>query len=253
MARAGTIPARTQSSIAVSADNRSWFLVNASPDLPRQIEQFAPLRPHARQTRSTPIGGILLTDADLDHALGLVLLHQQEDPLIICASRSTRAKLRWVDQALAPFNRLSWRQPPPDFFQLTAGLEFRAITVTDNSVAYEFRNQGTGKRFVIAPSVEELSAELQTALNWCDAILLDGSFWSNDELREFRTAPRSSSETGHLPVQHSISALRNCRAMLKVYSHINNTNPMLAPESVERREVESAGISIGEDGMEFEI
>jgi pyrroloquinoline quinone biosynthesis protein B len=203
--------------------------------------------------RGTPIGGVMLTNADLDHALGLLLLRQNDERLIVCASAQTRGKLRWTEPVLSPFAGVSWRQPPSEFFQLTSGLEFRAITVTEDSTAYEFRNQNTGKRFVLAPSVPELSAELQTALNWCDAILLDGTFWSNDELKAVRPAARSAVEMGHLPIQHTVSALRNCRAMLKVYSHINNTNPILAPESPERGEVESAGITIGEDGMEFEI
>src|SRR6185503_6638472 len=72
--RAGVGRARTQSSVAVSADRRRWFLINASPDVRTQIEAFPGLHPH--EDRSTPLAAVLLTDAELDHTLGLLLLRE---------------------------------------------------------------------------------------------------------------------------------------------------------------------------------
>ena len=66
-ARSGRVQARTQSSVALSADGRHWFLLNASPDIRGQIESFSPLQPSNGKIRNSPIEAVLLTNADLDH------------------------------------------------------------------------------------------------------------------------------------------------------------------------------------------
>src|SRR5436190_8841932 len=69
---------RTQSSIAVSPDYRRWFLLNASPDIHAQIESCPALHPSRGPggERKVPVQAILLTDAELDHTLGLLLLRE---------------------------------------------------------------------------------------------------------------------------------------------------------------------------------
>jgi pyrroloquinoline quinone biosynthesis protein B len=239
--------------VAISADGKAWFLVNASPDLAQQIESFPPLQPVPPQIRRSPIADVLLTNADLDHALGLLLMRQQNEPLIVCATAEVRERLRWTSNLLASFSGVLWRQPPLDFYPLAPGMDFRAIPLTKGDIAYEVRNQSTGKRAVIAPAVGAFSADLQTALNWCDALFIDGTFWSDGELKPLRPNARTATEMGHVPVEQSLIGLRSCRAAPIVYIHINNTNPILAPNSPQRREVEAAGIAVGEDGMEFEL
>ena len=99
-ARAGKIAPQTQSSIAISSeseDKRQWFLINASPDLPRQIENMPELQPHRDSPRNTPIRAVFLTNADIDHALGLFLLRQDEAPLVVYAADQTRTALAWID------------------------------------------------------------------------------------------------------------------------------------------------------------
>jgi pyrroloquinoline quinone biosynthesis protein B len=99
-ARAGKIVPQTQSSIAISGDSEGfhrWFLINASPDLTRQIENMPRLQPRRDSPRNTPVAGVLLTNADIDHALGLLLLREQELPLTVYASDETRATLAWLD------------------------------------------------------------------------------------------------------------------------------------------------------------
>src|SRR6266851_5485257 len=92
--RAGTVSAqpRTQSCVAVSADGRRWFLVNASPDVRGQFESFAPLLPHGSTRRGTGVEGILLTNADLDHTLGLFVLREGER-LTVHATAAVRQAL----------------------------------------------------------------------------------------------------------------------------------------------------------------
>src|SRR5579871_4398590 len=92
--RAGTFHgrARTQAQLALSADGSSWFLLGASPDLRAQIESTAELQPRSG-LRQSPIAGAVLTNADIDHVLGLLLLRELQ-PLRVHATRSIRRILK---------------------------------------------------------------------------------------------------------------------------------------------------------------
>src|SRR6476646_3046537 len=128
--RAGKIDPQTQSSIAISADSeefQNWWLINASPDLPRQIENNARLQPRRNASRNTPIAGVLLTNADIDHALGLLLLRQQEKPIVVYATDENQGALAWLDRILARFCGIEWRQVTPKFQSLESGMAFRVI------------------------------------------------------------------------------------------------------------------------------
>ena len=108
--REGKIDAQTQSSIAISDNSKEFqnlWLINASPDLARQIENTTRLQPRADVSRNTPIAGIFLTNADIDHALGLLLLRQQEKPLVVYAADETRAALAWVERTVSRFSKVS--------------------------------------------------------------------------------------------------------------------------------------------------
>src|SRR5262249_61814760 len=110
--------AQTHSSIAISGDSEGfhrWFLINASPDFTRQIESMPRLQPRRDSPRNTPIAGVLLTNADIDHALGLLLLREQEMPLVVYAADETRAALGWLDDILGRFGGMEWRKPSTEF------------------------------------------------------------------------------------------------------------------------------------------
>ena len=91
--RSGTLQARTrtQSCVAISADDTHWFLLNASPDIRQQIESFPPLTPPAGSPRGSSIAAILLTDADIDHTLGLFLVREGLHQTIYATSTVHRA------------------------------------------------------------------------------------------------------------------------------------------------------------------
>ena len=250
-ARNGEIAPRTQSSIAVSADNQRWFLVNASPDLPRQIESTPALQPQLGSLRNSPIAGVLLTNADLDHTLGLLLLRQQQTPVLVYASDATRSALDWLELLLHPFGGSNWRTASGDFNSLSNGLAFRAIEL-HKSNAFQLRDEVSGRAALIAPVVGELTAELRDAVDTSDVILFDGTFWNDDELRAVRRGARSAREMNHLPISDSsLALLRHSPARRKIYMHINNTNPILMPGSRERALVQQAGIEIACDGLEI--
>jgi len=250
-ARKGEIAPRTQSSVAVSADDERWFLVNASPDLPRQIESTPALQPQPGSLRNSPIAGVLLTNADLDHTLGLLLLRQQQTPVLTYASHATRSALDWLQLLLHPFGGSHWRTASGDFNSLSDGLAFRAIEL-HKSNAFQLRDEVSGRTALVAPVVGELTAELRDAINTSDVILFDGTFWNDDELRAVRRGARSAREMNHLPISDSsLAFLRHSPARRKIYMHINNTNPILMPGSRERALVQQAGIEIACDGLEI--
>ncbi len=250
-ARNGEVAPQTQSSVAVSADNQHWFLVNASPDLPRQIESAPALQPQPGSLRNSPIAGVLLTNADLDHTLGLLLLRQQQTPVLIYASDATRSALDWLELLLHSFGGSAWRTASGDFNSLSNGLAFRAIEL-HKSNAFQLRDEVSGRAALIAPVVGELTAELRDAVNTSDLILFDGTFWNDDELRAVRRDARSPREMNHLPISDSsLALLRHSPARRKIYMHINNTNPILMPGSRERALVQQAGIEIACDGLEI--
>jgi pyrroloquinoline quinone biosynthesis protein B len=250
-ARNGEIAPQTQSSVAVSADNQRWFLVNASPDLPRQIDGTPALQPQPGSLRNSPIAGVLLTNADLDHTLGLLLLREQQTPVLVYASDATRSALDWLELLLHPFGGSTWRTASGDFNSLSNGLTFRAIEL-HKSNAFQLRDEVSGRAALIAPVVGELTAELRDAVSTSDVILFDGTFWNDDELRAVRRDARSAREMNHLPISDSsLALLRHSPARRKIYIHINNTNPILMPGSRERALVQQAGIEIACDGLEI--
>lgn len=252
-ARTRTIEPQTQSSVAISADSdelQGWWLINASPDLAGQIECTPALHPRTA-TRSTPIGGILLTNADIDHVLGLLLLRQQEKPLVVYAADETRAALAWLDCILAQFCGIEWRKIPADFQSLNGGITFRAIQLP-HSTAFQFRDNLSGTIALIAPSVGIVTHELRDAIHGSDVLIFDGTFWNDGELAAVRPGARSARAMKHLPISEgSLDLLRQSPASRKIYTHINNTNPILMPDSPERAQLKQAGIETARDGLEI--
>ena len=240
-----------QSGIAISGNDDRWFLINASPDLPRQIESTSNLQPRPLPLRNTPIAGVFLTNADLDHTLGLVLMRQQGAPLVVYASDECQAALHWIGLVLQPFGGIEWRTASREFNSLGPGIAFRAIEL-GKSVAFQFRDKTSGASALIAPAVGQVTDELRDAIHDADVVLFDGTFWSDDELRAVRPGARTAREMNHLPISEgSLDLLRQAPARRKVYTHINNTNPILSPGSPERSTVEQAGVEIARDGLEI--
>jgi len=277
LAREGKIPARTQSSVAISADGEGWHLINASPDLRAQMEAFAPLQPRPGATRNTPIAGVLLTNADLDHVLGLFLLREAAQ-MRIYSPQSVLEVLAGdlrLTEILRPFCQLECHEPSYDGYAplpssdaSTGGLRVRAIPLSaqpppfssikvpsgPQSVAYEITDERTQGRLVVAPDVAELRPELLRAMEAADAVLFDGTFWSELEFQAVTGKRRTASDMGHLPIETgSLEILQKLKAQHKIYFHINNTNPILAPGTKERAAVEKAGLVVGQDGLEFEL
>lgn len=275
----GRVRRRTQSSVAISADKRSWFLLNASPDIREQIEHFSPLQPSGAKMRHSPIEGVLLTNADLDHTLGLMLLREGERLRIHATQKVRRALSEGIsfDGALGAFCGTEWIEPATKAESLLrrngseSGLRYEAIPLpgktprffkakdssTDgNVVGYRITDKKTGGRLLFLPDVGELSEALLRLLPDCDALLFDGTFWSETEMRDQGIGTLVAADMGHAPISGaagSLKALAELKVRHKIYTHINNTNPILIEGSPERAAVTAAGCVVGQDGMEIEI
>ena len=209
------------------------------------------LQPRRDALRNTPIAGVLLTNADIDHVLGLLLLRQQEKPLVVYATEETRVALGWLDHVLPRFCGIEWRKICSDFQRLDGRIGFRAIELPQ-SVAFQLLDEASGRLALIAPAVSMLTRDLSQASADSDVIFFDGTFWSDDELAAVRPGARSAREMNHLPIRGgSLYFLRQSPARRKIYTHINNTNPILMPGSPERAELEQAGIEVARDGLEI--
>ena len=257
-------------------EGKRWFLVNASPDLPRQIESAPELQPIPDTDRNTPIEAVFLTNGDLDHVLGLFSL-REGGPLKIYATSAVRVTVTeclGLDAVLDVFCGAAWQEPP--FAQLSPlvvvdgepRLLYRALALEGkappyargnsidgiHSVAYEFVDARTAGRLLVAPDVGVVNDALREALSNSTAVLFDGTFWSADELARHKASATTANEMGHVTIKDcSLELLRKSAACHRIYIHINNTNPILAPDAPERALVEAAGIVVGSDGFEFEV
>ncbi len=153
-ARAGStrVVPRSQSSVAVSADGRAWFLLNASPDLRVQLESVPRLHPRTKMPRSTNIEAVLLTNADLDHTLGLLLMREGGKIRVHATPRVREALTRGLSVAptLKSFGGIHWTKPPHRLSPLLcrngsrSGLRYQAIDVIGKPPRFMKGRQANG-------------------------------------------------------------------------------------------------------------
>lgn len=289
--RAGTFPgkARAQTQVAVSGDSRAWFLLGASPDLRAQIEATSELQPGGESgkdkdsLRQSPIAGVVLCNADLDHVLGLLLLRELQ-PLRVYATKSVRRILTKDNSMFAMLQRIpdqvAWIEfTPGASFPLVdprgndSGLRCRSLPLGTHFPAYVSAPRRSrlspleaslgliiespaGKRLAYMPAVPALDDSLMKQIDSCDALLFDGTFWRNDEFIRIQGSGQTAQEMGHVPVacpDGSLARLAQLRRPRKIYLHINNTNPMLNEAGPQYAQVREAGWEIAEDGWQFEL
>jgi pyrroloquinoline quinone biosynthesis protein B len=259
---------RTQSSVAVSADYQRWFLLNASPDIRAQIESFPALQPGG--VRHSPLQAVLLTDAELDHTLGLLLLREAGDleVHVTAAVHEILCKGTSLLQTLGAYTRVEWRTVAAGIeVSLADSLSYRAFHVPTNKrarfgtgeesvVGYRITDGHTGRALVYVPGAQELTASVRAHLEGCTCLLIDGTCWQDDELIRLGIGGKTSREMGHLPISGADGSLKQLAPLpieRKIYIHINNTNPILLEDAPERRIVEERGLEVAADGLELEI
>jgi pyrroloquinoline quinone biosynthesis protein B len=270
--------ARTQTQVAVSPAKGSWFLINASPDLRQQLladPDFAP----ASETRDTPIAAVVLTSADVDSVVGLLHLREFQSFRIYSTASVRRiltgenSLFRTLDRARPP---VQWETLPPDqpvpLSQHEPVLFCTAVplggsfpdyvsdglrrSLPENEAVIGLELVQSEKRFLYAPSLPEGGKAFRHRATQSNLALLDGTFWTDDELIRILGSGKTARQMGHVPLSgpdgllESTGVSQNVRRIL---IHLNNTNPVLDEGSAENRAVRQAGWEIAHDGMEFEL
>jgi pyrroloquinoline quinone biosynthesis protein B len=264
-ARAHRLPQRTQASLAASADGKAWVLFNATTDIRAQLNSDPLLAP--RSSRATPFGAIFLTDANLDHCAGL-LDFRQAGELAIYSTQAVRETLL-RNEIFAPFSRppRAWHvidDEPVDICELRISvipvkglLPSYAGSVSMPGAASAYLVEDLrGARVLYAPIFASVDDKLASTAARCDAAFFDGSFWSDGELIALGLGTRTATMMGHQPVagpEGSLEALRACPCPRRLYTHVNNSNPMLDPASSEAKQLEDAGFEVVSDGTVIEL
>ena len=279
--RNGTLRAlrRTQSSIAVcGADPAAWVLVNASPDILEQLRAFPDLQP-ARARRDSAIAAIVLVDAQIDHTIGLFMLRESSRPLPLWCTDAACADLTGGNPILGVLKHycgVERHALTPDGVAFTIdtvpGTVWRALAVpgkpapysprrespvSGDNVALVIRDAVTQRTAVYAPGLGSMQEAVWQAMQAAACVLVDGTFWSDDEMIALGVSRKRAREIGHLPQSGSEGMLEWLQqlapATRRILIHVNNTNPILDEDSPERAELTRRGIEVAWDGLEVEL
>lgn len=244
---------RTQSSLAIRGAEGPWFLVNASPDARQQLETLTPAQVDG--VRASPIAGVLLTDSEIDHTAGLLLLRESKTPVRVFGEAAVEHALRdTLLRMLERFCGVDWHTLEPG----------RATALEGSSLVVEPFDAGEATGFVFrdggvvtyAPGLAGWDDDMLARFAASDVVLVDGTFWRGDELAQLGISQRTAADMGHVPLSGpggTLQALAGLERPRKVLVHINNTNPILLEDSPEREQVVRAGVEVAYDGLEVHL
>lgn len=272
----------TQASIAVSANGEHWFLINASPDLRQQVIATPQLHPKAGHLRHSPIAGVILTNGEVDAVAGLLSLREGW-PFTIYAHKRVLSILK----SNSIFNVLDEKRvgrEPIEFGDAfepklqdgsPSGLEILPFAAPGKRAWYlegEARADGsedpgdtlglriadkrTGEHLYFLAACAALTPDLKKRLQGAPLIFFDGTLWRDDELIAAGLGAKTGQRMGHMAMSGengAMAALADLGIARKIFLHINNSNPVLLPDSAERKAAEQAGWQIPSDGMEITI
>ncbi len=273
------ITARTQSSIAVRGDDaKAWVLVNASPDILAQLHANPQLQP-ARGVRDTAIAGIVLVDGQVDHTTGLYMLREAARPWRLWCTDNVYSDLTRgnpILNVLSHYCGVDRRRIAPDgtWFATdgVAGVRWRALPLAGkpapyspnrehpqpgDNVALVIENATNGRRAFYAPGLGAIDDHIWREMQEAACVLVDGTFWTDDEMIALGASKKRARDIGHLP-QTGVGGMlewldRLPRTTRKVLIHINNTNPILDEDSAERALLEKHHVEVAFDGMEITL
>lgn len=268
-----TAASRTQSSIAVSENNEKWILINASPDIRKQLEDFHEAQ-HSNRLRDTGIQAIILTDSQIDHVTGLLSLREAEKLIIYC-TEVVREELTYhfplfeilKNYCVIEFNTIHIAQAftiqgfknlvltPVDLPGKSPPYSpYRNNPKSGANIALTILDKITQKSIFYAPAIAQFDESLFQNINNADCVLIDGTFWHEDEMSRCGINNKLAAEMGHCALASEKGLLSNLHAMQKprkIVIHVNNTNPILNTTSSEYTELSNANIEMAYDGMEI--
>jgi pyrroloquinoline quinone biosynthesis protein B len=261
---------RRHASLAVlSGEPDRWCLINATPDIADQIEAHPALHPEPAGRR-TPVVRLVLTDAELDHTLGIARLREAER-LEVFATAPVRQALRdrlRLDAVLGPYTELTWHDLPLDGEDPPAdvgGISISAVPVSSKRpryaadappdetwvVALRISEPAFGKSALYAPALAHWSEAVDKAFADADCVLVDGTFWDDEEPRRMGISTRTATGMGHLPIDGTDGTARRLALLSArcLYTHLNNTNPLVDPAAPQHEQLAEWGLETAQDGM----
>ncbi|MEP3330945.1 pyrroloquinoline quinone biosynthesis protein PqqB [Sedimentitalea sp.] len=268
LARAGQIPAQTQSSVAFSANGHDWALLNASPDIRQQFADCPALHPTG--LREMPLRSVLLTNGDIDHVAGLLTLREMqpftifatagihdvlnENPMFAALNASvvTRQTVTLDEPTEIAPGLVATLFPVPGKVPLyLEGDVVETELVGEQTVGVHLQADGQDAYYI--PGCAKLSDDLRNRLRDAALVFFDGTLWRDDEMVRAGLGSKTGKRMGHMSMSGkdgSIAAFADLNVGKRVFIHMNNTNPVLRPDSAERTEAEAAGWVVGQDGLE---
>ncbi len=266
--------ARTQSSIAVSSDDKNWLLFNTSPDIRAQLEAFPQIQPQ-HGVRDTGIKAVMLIDSQIDHTTGMLMLREGQTLEVYC-SEMVKQDLTTgfpLFKMLEDYCTVSHHPVPLDGSGFTIpqieDLRFYTHSLQSKAPPYSphrhdphdgdnigviIEQISTGKKVYYAPGLGAIETHVLEAMHHVDCIMVDGTFWTDDEMEQQGISPKKAREIGHLPQSGEggmIEVLNSVAKARKILIHINNTNPILDEDSEQRKILDAAGIEVSYDGLEI--
>lgn len=263
------------------------------PRLPRRTDRRGPLVHRQRDTRhrrpdrspdrtppgtrprQTPVAGLVLTDAELDHTLGIARLREADSLQVIATAPVRQALLERLrlDDVLAPYTSVTWRPLPrrgaAPLERGTQGVQISGIPVSGKRpryaadapddeawvVALRLYDPASGTTALYAPALAAWPDHFQQAAAEADCVIVDGTFWDDDEPCRTGISDRTATGMGHLPIEGPDgTAERLARLSARcLYTHLNNTNPLVDPAAPEHKRLARLGIEVASDGMEIEL
>lgn len=273
---------RTQSSIAVSADEESWVLFNASPDLRQQINENDILHPREK-LRHSPIKAVVLTNADVDHIAGLLNLRESQ-PLRLYATQRVLGVLESnpvfnvLNPKLVSREAMSLNVPlelaQPDNEPMGVVIEPFAVpgkvalwledeskgpnfgSVDEDTIALEVSDREGATKFFYMPACAAMTPELGERLHGAPLVFFDGTLWVDDEMIRADVGMKTGKRMGHMSVSGedgTLRAFKDLDVLRKIFIHINTTNPILLDDSPERAIVQGEGWEVSYDGMDITV
>jgi pyrroloquinoline quinone biosynthesis protein B len=266
------VKARSQSSLAVSADGERWLLLNASPDLRQQIIEQPALHPRGAD-RHSPISGVFVTNGDIDHIAGLLVLREQQE-FTLFGSHETLAEIAGAS-VFGVLNKTLVRTRPVELeatIDSGIGLSVTPFAVPGKIPLYRegevvdvgAEGQSTvgleisdgSKTFFYVPGCSDVNDRLWGRLRGAELLFFDGTTYTDDEMVALGLSPKTAHRMGHVAMSGengSVARFAAADIARKIYVHINNTNPVLIEDSKERATVVMAGWEVAYDRMEVQL
>lgn len=260
--RARTEP-RYVSSLCIASEQtgRAW-LVDASPDLTRQMDLVPGEAFRRRASERRPFEGILLTHAHIGHYLGLAVLGREglairRTPCYCSARMAAFLTDNGPWSLLVDEDRLDLRiLEPGESLPLAPDLSVTPLAVPhrdefSDTLAFVFR--GRRSSLLYLPDIDRWDRwerRIEDVVAEVDVALVDATFYSADEV-----GGRVQSDVPHPLVTDTLDRLGPLAAggHTVVLTHMNNSNPILDPDSRERLAVIEAGFGIARAGLSYPL